>query len=216
MKRYAVKEIFYSLQGEGVRAGTPNVFVRFAGCNLACNVAEHNFDCDTDFVGGTAYGLKDLEAEMRRVADPECDWAILTGGEPSLQVDVPLVRYLRQQGWHLAMETNGTRPLRYGLDWVCVSPKPGTEIRQLDADEVKVVLGPGDSLPDVRVKADHYLVSPAAVVAPCDHDGDCEPPTCSGFSTYVPRDAIAWCIKLCLDNPPWRLSVQLHKDWGVR
>lgn len=216
MTRYMVKEVFYSLQGEGVRAGTPNVFVRFAGCNLACNVADHGFDCDTDFVGGTAYTADELAAEMRRVADPECDWVIFTGGEPTLQLDRELVGFLRLDGWFMAIETNGTRGIDYSLDWVCVSPKPGTTIAQLDADEVKVVLGPGQLLPDVTVKADHYLVSPAATVAPCDHDGDCEPPACPGFSSYVPPEAIAWALRVCLDNPPWRLSVQQHKAWGVR
>lgn len=212
MNRYMVKEIFYSLQGEGVRAGTPNVFVRFAGCNLACNVADHGFDCDTDFVGGTAYAADELETAMRMVADPECDGAILTGGEPSLQVDAALVQYLRAHGWHVAMETNGTRRLRYGLDWICVSPKPGTTINQLDADEVKVVLAAGQQLPDLTIKADHYLVSPA--FEPCDHDGDCEPPACPGY--YLNPATLDWAINICLTNPPWRLSCQQHKWWGVR
>lgn len=210
--RYLINECFYSLQGEGVRAGTANAFLRFAKCNLACNREQHGFDCDTDFEAGDWYDRDGIVDLLRSVADPECDWVVLTGGEPSLQLDRELVQLLRCCGWHLAIETNGTRPLPFGLDWICVSPKPGTQIRQLEADEVKAVIGVGQPLPDTNIKADHYLVSPA--FGPCDHDGDCEPPACPGY--HLDADTLAWCIRLVRENPAWRLSCQQHKWWGIR
>lgn len=199
MKRYMVKEIFYSLQGEGVRAGTANVFVRFAGCNLACSLAKEGFDCDTDFAGGTAMTAREILNEMHRAARlVECDWCILTGGEPALQVDDHLISQLKDEDWKIAIETNGTRCLPDGIDWVCVSPKPHTIIEQRSADEVKFVLDAGMTPPETSFSADHILVSPA-------HDGD------------KPRPgALDWCIQLVKDNPDWRLSVQQHKQWGVR
>lgn len=199
MKRYLINEMFYSLQGEGVRAGTANVFVRFAKCNLACNREVDGFDCDTDFESGVWSALGELEAGMRRLADPGCDWCVLTGGEPLLQADAALGAYLRDRGWRIALETNGTRPLRFPADWVCVSPKPsGGPLALLEADEVKFVLAAGQEPPELALKADHWLVSPA-------YDGDRPRP-----------GALEWCIRWCLENPPWRLSVQQHKGWGIR
>lgn len=209
MNRYLVREIFYSLQGEGARAGTPNVFVRFAKCNLSCDF------CDTDFATGDWYTIPELLAEMRRVADPECDWVIFTGGEPMLQLDADLVRAARADGWHLAIETNGMFHIPFALDWICVSPK-NDDLAQLWADEVKFVTFPGAPLPTTPIKAEHYLLSPVSVLEPCDHDGDCEPPACPGPWWRIDSAALQHCITLCLDNPPWRLSCQQHKWWGVR
>lgn len=198
MRRYLVNEVFYSLQGEGVRAGTANVFVRLAKCNLRCDVPVDGFRCDTDFDEGEWRTKEELEAEMRRVADPECDWCILTGGEPTLQADAVLGAWLRQQGWKIAMETNGTRLPRFALDWLCVSPKPSGELVVAAADEVKYVLDAGMEPPELPIKADHYLVSPA-------------------FDGWEPRPgALEWCIQWCLRNPAYRLSVQQHKAWGIR
>lgn len=199
VKRYLVNEVFYSLQGEGARAGTPNVFVRFAKCNLACSEAVEGFDCDTDFAHGDWMTGDQLLAVVGHLAAAECDWVIFTGGEPALQIDVHLVQLFRANGWHLAIETNGTRPLPYGLDWVCVSPKtPDDTIVMRECDEVKFVVPAWGDLPMTNVRADHYLLSPAA-----KGDG-------------IDPDALETCVSLCLANPPWRLSVQQHKWWGVR
>jgi 7-carboxy-7-deazaguanine synthase len=153
MKRYTLKESFYSLQGEGVRAGTPAVFFRFSGCNLACNRSTHSFDCDTDFVGGEKWSAEELVERAHALGSDGCRWIILTGGEPALQLDAELIRTLKKAGYRLAIETNGTRELPEGLDWICVSPKVAEDrLAQRRADELKYVLREGDPLPSQRSK----------------------------------------------------------------
>lgn len=197
-RRYLVNEIFYSLQGEGVRAGTPNLFLRFARCNLECAKETHDFDCDTEFVSGRWLGPGELLEELRAASD-ECRWIVLTGGEPALQVDPPLIDDLHAAGYALAIETNGSVALPPGLDWVTVSPKVAEHaIRQRRADEVKYVRGYGQAVPRTVVAADHYLISPA-------FDGP-----------ELDRRTLDWCVRLVKENPPWRLSLQMHKLWGVR
>ena len=198
MERYLVNEIFYSLQGEGVRAGTPNLFLRLAKCNLACKVETHGFDCDTEFESGRRMTLEEIVAELRQLS-ATCDWVILTGGEPALQADRELIDGLHAAGYKLAIETNGSFELPEGIDWITVSPKVAEHaIRQRRADEVKYVRGYGQGIPRTAVEATHYLISPAFDGAEVD-----------------PR-TLDWCIRLCRDNPPWRLSVQQHKLWKVR
>ena len=203
--RYHVAEIFYSLQGEGHRKGTVNVFVRFAGCNLQCNVAEHGFDCDTDFRSRETFAnaedladrVADLWGANHNTAQP-C--AILTGGEPTLQLDSDLIDALQARGFYIAIETNGTENtlILAGVDWVSCSPKSKGVVLK-EADEVRVVLATGQRPGDFKLpKADHYFVSPA-------FEGD----------TLQPG-ALKWCIDWCLYSPGWRLSVQDHKLWGVR
>ncbi|HVT58843.1 MAG TPA: 7-carboxy-7-deazaguanine synthase QueE [Thermoanaerobaculia bacterium] len=197
-KRYLINEIFYSLQGEGVRAGTPNLFLRFARCNLACTVETHGFDCDTEFESGRRLSACEIVAEGRALS-ASCGWMVLTGGEPGLQLDGELIEALHEAGLELAIETNGSVELPDGLDWITVSPKVAEHaIRQRHGDEVKYVRGYGQGVPRTVVKADHYLLSPA-------FDGD----------ELDPR-TLDWCIRLCKENPPWRLSVQQHKLWRVR
>jgi organic radical activating enzyme len=127
-------------------------------------------------------------------------WAVLTGGEPGLQLDAELIQFLREQrGWRLAVETNGSVVLPPGLDWVCVSPKTAEHaLRQLTANEIKYVRGAGQALPRPRCEAPHKLLSPAFA-------GDA-----------LDERALAWCIRLVKENPEWRLSVQQHKTWRVR
>lgn len=198
MDRYRVNEIFYSLQGEGVRAGTPNLFLRFSRCNLECRVETHGFDCDTEFESGRSMTLPEIVAEMRSLS-AECRWVILTGGEPALQVDLELIGLLHAEGYSLAIETNGSVELPPGIDWITVSPKVAEHaIRQRRAHEVKYVRGYGQGIPKTVVSAEHYLISPA-------FDGP-----------EVDRRTLDWCIRLCRENPPWRLSVQQHKLWSVR
>jgi organic radical activating enzyme len=197
MKSYQVKEIFHSLQGEGVRAGTSNLFVRFAGCNVDCTVETHGFDCDTDFAGGDAMTLADIIDELRR-AKPNCSWVILTGGEPGLQADRELIDGLHEAGYRIAIETNGSVKLPANIDWITVSPKVSdNKIRQRTANEVKYVRARGQAIPETVVEADHKLISPA-------YDGD----------RLDPR-TLAWCIELVKAHPDWRLSVQQHKAWQI-
>ena len=198
MERYLVNEIFYSLQGEGVRAGTPNLFLRLSKCNLTCLKESHGFDCDTEFESGRWMTIGEILPELRQLSET-CDWVILTGGEPALQVDRELIDALHEAGYKLAIETNGSIELPPGIDWITVSPKVAEHaIRQRTAHEVKYVRGHGQGIPKTVVQAEHCLISPA-------FDGD----------RLDPR-TLDWCIRLCKENPPWRLSVQQHKTWKVR
>ena len=142
--------------------------------------------------------LDEVVSELRALS-PKCEWIILTGGEPALQVDEELIDRLHHEGYKLAIETNGSLELPPGIDWITVSPKVAEHvIRQRTADEVKYVRHYGQGIPKTVVKAEHHLISPAF------NGGTLELRT------------LEWCIKLCKENPPWRLSVQQHKFWNVR
>ncbi len=197
MRTYRVNEIFYSLQGEGVRAGTAALFLRLAGCNLHCTQATHGFDCDTDWRTGRPMTAGQI-VQALRAASADCSWVVLTGGEPGLQADAALIEALHAAGLRLAVETNGTVALPPGFDWITVSPKvPEEQLAQRSADEVKYVMSAGMPLPQSTVRADHYLLSPAF------RGGRIDP------------DALAWCIRLVREHPRWRLSCQLHRFWNI-
>jgi len=208
---YAVKEMFYSLQGEGRHTGRPAVFCRFAGCNLWSGrerdraAADCRF-CDTDFVGvngegggrfKTASALADA-IEAMWVGQGGKQYAVLTGGEPFLQVDDALISALRGRGFEVAAETNGTIASPGQLDWLTVSPKGSTKLQQTTGDELKLVF-PQDGLdPSAfeRLAFHHYLLQPM--------DGpDLEANT---------QAAIAYCLQ----HPQWQLSLQTHKFMGIR
>lgn len=203
-KVYTVNEMFYSLQGEGARAGSANVFVRFSGCNLTCKTETHGFDCDTEFVSGKGRSAADIVATAKAFYDGPAftdlsRWAILTGGEPLLQVDAELIAAFKEAGFKLAIETNGTLPVPDGIDWVTLSPKVAEHAVKIErADEVKYVRAIGQGIPKPSCKAVHRYISPAF------SGGDLD------------RQTLAWCIKLVLEHPTWRLSVQQHKIWAVR
>lgn len=198
MKAYAVNEIFYSLQGEGVRVGTPNLFLRFAGCNLTCREETHGFDCDTEFVSSRKMTVPEIIGDLQELSR-DCKWIILTGGEPSLQIDQELLDGLHASNYKLAIETNGSIALPGGLDWITVSPKVAEHaIRQRTAHEVKYVRGYGQGIPKTVVEAEHYVISPAFQGMDLD------------------QRTLDWCIRLVKENPPWRLSVQQHKLWSIR
>tara|TARA_R110002020_G_scaffold34660_3_gene105257 strand:+ start:1569 stop:2171 length:603 start_codon:yes stop_codon:yes gene_type:complete len=199
---YKVNEIFLSIQGEGIRTGTANVFVRFAHCNLKCNVKEHGFDCDTDYTGSADVTLDELCDRIDTIAEG-CRAIIFTGGEPALQLDAALVRQLKDRGYYLAIETNGTvdNPAMHLLDWVTVSPKTAEHtIRVVTCDEVKYVL-PSEKQPPVpAIKATYYLLSPV-------FNGN-----------EIDREALKWCVSQVKQpsKTPWLLSVQNHKFWKCR
>lgn len=203
---YHVNEVFYSLQGEGHRAGTANVFVRFSGCNLACNYQEDGFDCDTEFTSGTAMTEDDLVAAVLGAVE-HLDEGVLphvgvifTGGEPLLQLTAPLVDRVRDLGLKACIETNGTKPARgLALDWISCSPKTAEHTLLLEeCDELRYVRRVGMAIPRPRLKYHHLFISPA-----CGPDG-------------FDADDIAWCVGLVKDNPLWRLSMQQHRIWRVR
>ena len=208
---YAVKEIFYTLQGEGANAGRPAVFCRFAGCNLWSGREEDRDTavcqfCDTDFVGtdGTLGGkFRTAEALAALIA---AQWSattgqrfcVLTGGEPLLQVDAALLQALHDQGFEIAVETNGTVEAPAGIDWLCVSPKAGSVLVVRAGHELKVVV------PQTGLDLDALVELPFGNRLLQPMDGPLQ------------RDNTAWAVQRCMDDPRWRLSVQTHKVVGIR
>ena len=208
---YAVKEIFYTLQGEGLRAGRPAVFCRFAGCNLWSG-READRDqavcrfCDTDFVGTDGTGGGKFASAAELAASIAAQWpqghghryVVLTGGEPLLQVDAALVDALHERGFEVAVETNGTIAAPAGIDWICVSPKAGATLAQRYGHELKLVYPqPGlDPASLEHLGFEHFLLQPM--------DGP-------GRQANT-RAAIAYCQA----RPRWRLSMQTHKVLEIR
>ena len=204
---YSVKEIFYTLQGEGTHAGRPAVFCRFAGCNLWSGRESDRANaickfCDTDFVGvdgelGGKYA--DSENLARRIDElwpstyTASKFVVFTGGEPLLQVDQPLIRSMHARQFEIAIETNGTMAVPEGIDWVCVSPKIGAELRVLRGNELKVVIPQENQiLADYEaLEFNHFFVQPM--------DGP-----------NVERNT-RLAIDICKNNPKWKLSLQTHK-----
>jgi 7-carboxy-7-deazaguanine synthase len=207
---YAVKELFLTLQGEGVQSGSRAVFLRFAGCNLWSGreqdreQAQCSF-CDTDFVGTDGPGGGKFEHPDGLAAAVERAWGegrderlvVITGGEPMLQLDSPLVEALHERGFRVAIETNGTLPAAAELDWICVSPKAGTKVVQRSGNELKLVW-PQDGLDPRDLETwdfDHFLVQPM----------DC-----------ADREAaVESAIRLAMERPQWRLALQSHKLVGL-
>jgi len=207
---YSVKEIFYTLQGEGANAGTPAVFCRFAGCNLwtgreadrAKAVCQF---CDTDFVGtdGDGGGRFPTAEALANACAAACHeqtekmLVVLTGGEPMLQVDQDLVDALHAKGFTIAIETNGTLPVLDTIDWICVSPKAGSDLKQTRGHELKLVY-PQDGFDPAQFLA---LAFAHRFLQPMD----------GPKRDANTRAAIAYCKA----NPAWRLSVQTHKILGI-
>ena len=207
---YAVKECFLTLQGEGMQTGRRAVFLRFAGCNLWSGreqeraSAQCNF-CDTDFVGTDGEGggkFAHAQALADRVVETWGDGdkdrlTVITGGEPMLQLDDALVDALHGRGFRVAVESNGTLPAVAGIDWLCVSPKAGTEVVQRRGDELKLVWPqPGIDLAELETwDFRNFLIQPM----------DCE----------VRDEALEAAIRLVMERPRWRLSLQTHKILGL-
>jgi 7-carboxy-7-deazaguanine synthase (Cx14CxxC type) len=208
---YAVKEIFLTLQGEGAHAGRASVFCRFAGCNLWSgreadrNEATCKF-CDTDFVGtdGTLGGRYASAAELagtiaaQWTATADNRYVVLTGGEPLLQVDAALIDALHERGFEIGIETNGTIAAPAGLDWICVSPKGGSELVQRRGHELKLVYPQALAAPETF----EHLAFERFSLQPMD-------------GPEVIKNT-ARAIDYCLNHPQWRLSVQTHKSLGIR
>lgn len=187
MKR--VNDIFYSLQGEGRNTGRAAVFVRFAGCNLKCGF------CDTDFASYEELSDADI---LRRISKYPSRFVVLTGGEPSLQVDRPLVEMLHANGYEIAMETNGTHAVVEGIDWITCSPKGHSVLRR--CDELKCIFGEDTIAPD-----DHGIEADYRYLQPCD----VQDPERNALTTRR-------CLDYILSHPEWRLSLQTHKLVGFK
>jgi 7-carboxy-7-deazaguanine synthase len=210
---YTVKELFYTLQGEGANVGRAAVFCRFAGCNLWTGREDDRADaicrfCDTDFVGVSRDGGKFAEPQALAQAiwslwpasrgDTGRPFVVCTGGEPLLQLDEPLIEALHAAHFEIAVETNGTQPAPAGLDWVCVSPKARAPLVLTSGDELKLVFPQEGGEPEryEHLDFDHFFLQPM--------DGpDVETNT---------RLAVDYCLR----NPRWRLSLQTHKRLGIR
>ena len=207
---YAVKECFLTLQGEGIQAGSRAVFLRFAGCNLWSGreqdraAAQCNF-CDTDFVGTDGPGGGKFAEAERLASHVEDLWGegrdrrlvVITGGEPMLQLDEPLIDALHARDFRVAVESNGTLPATPGIDWLCISPKAGTEVVQRSGDELKLVWPQKGVDPSVLESWDfgNFLIQPM----------DCEDR----------KEALGAAIRLVMERPRWQLSLQTHKLIGL-
>ena len=201
---YAVKEIFYTMQGEGARAGNAAVFVRFSGCNLWSGreqdraTASCRF-CDTDFIGGERMAATEIARKAASFWPGAYDgrFVVLTGGEPLLQVDAALIQELKRERFEVAIETNGTLPGVTGIDWMCVSPKAGADLVHGTAEELKLVFPQPGLMPDklTQFQTYHRWLSPMAGPDLAENT----------------RAAIAYCLM----HPEWKLTMQHHKVWGI-
>jgi 7-carboxy-7-deazaguanine synthase (Cx14CxxC type) len=209
---YAVKEIFLTLQGEGAQAGRRAVFLRFAGCNLWTGREEDRASaicqfCDTDFVGmdgenGGRYSADNLAAKVAALWGEGSDhrYVVLTGGEPMLQVDDAIVDALHQLGFEIAIESNGTIPTHPGIDWVCISPKAGSDVIQRQGDELKLIWPQvGSDIDSIaRWNFKHFLLQPMD--------------SGNNVTNEANRQDAIECVKT---RPLWRLSLQNHKLLGL-
>ena len=212
-RSYTVKEMYYTLQGEGANTGRPAVFCRFAGCNLWTGREQDRrsaicWFCDTDFVGADGPGGGKFRTASELAAAVWSLWptdasrrsrplVVCTGGEPLLQLDAAAVEAFQEAGFEVAVETNGTREPPAGLDWVCVSPKEGAELKLRTGHELKLVYPQRSALPEAfeDLEFEHFFLQPM--------DGS------------DVKENTAAAVQYCLDHPQWRLSLQTHKYIGI-
>lgn len=211
---YAVKEMFYTLQGEGAQAGRAAVFCRFAGCNLWSGREQDRAEavctfCDTDFVGtdgqgGGKFATAELLADAIAAKWPQGPageagrrYVVCTGGEPLLQLDTPLIDALHARGFEVAVETNGTQPAPEGLDWICVSPKANAELVLTRGHELKLVYPQPLAQPErfAHLAFDHFFLQP--------------------LDSVLQKQHMKAAVAYCMDHPQWRLSIQMHKVVGI-
>jgi 7-carboxy-7-deazaguanine synthase len=212
---YAVKEIFYTLQGEGYHAGRPAVFCRFSGCNLWTGREQDRATavckfCDTDFFGIGADGgkfasAKELAARVAALWPAESGaqskpYVVCTGGEPLLQLDAALISALHREGFEVAVETNGTQDAPVGIDWICVSPKGNARLRLTRGNELKLVFPQTE--PDAQPECFEHLSFTHFSLQPMDG---------TALAENTRR-----ALEYCLEHPRWRLSLQIHKLLGLR
>jgi len=192
MQNLFINEIFYSLQGEGIRAGTANIFIRLSNCNLECVF------CDTEFTSGKNYSINELQEHLQQYP---CKNIIWTGGEPTLQLTAEIIAIFKDLGYYQAIETNGSNRIPEGLDFVCCSPKVAEHVLRKKVkrvNELRYVRNHTQSLPIPMIESEHYYLSPQ-----CDGD-------------KINYKNLEHCINLIKENPTWKLSIQQHKIWKIQ
>ena len=211
---YSIKEVFYSLQGEGFHAGRPAIFCRFSNCNLWTGREQDRENaicqfCDTDFIGTDGQNGGRFKTAQNLVAHLLQFWpensqvpafVVLTGGEPLMQVDASLVEALHQADFEIAVETNGTKPAPDGIDWICVSPKANTDLVLTSGDELKLVYPQTNLMPSQvsDLEFTHFYLQPMA-----------------NTNTDLNHNHTNMALEYCLRNPKWKLSLQTHKFLGI-
>ena len=196
-----VSEIFYSLQGEGARAGTATFFIRLQGCKAKMACYASGIRCDTEFESGSEWTLDKIVNWLEK-ENKDCKEITWTGGEPLDQLTEDIAMYFKDKGYYQAVETSGLHSAPNGLDFVCVSPKVAEHVIQKNfkdngVTELRYVRHKGQEVPQPKVKAEHYWISPHS----------------DGFT--INNENVKHCINLCLQNPKWKLSVQTHKLWNI-
>ena len=196
-----VSEIFYSLQGEGSRAGDPSIFIRLQGCKAKFACYQSGIRCDTEFESGSEMSLGSLHDWMKENAQ-DCKWIIWTGGEPLDQLTPEIVHHFKDLGYSQAVETSGLHPPVEGLDFISISPKVAEHVIQknfgnIKVDELRYVRHKGQSIPEPSIEARRYYLSPHS----------------RGFT--IDGENLTHCIELAKENPQWSLSIQQHKIWNL-
>ena len=194
-----ISELFYSLQGEGARAGTPTFFIRTSGCSTKHACYASGVVCDTEFTSGENMTLKEIKKwiEKTNIFCKEITW---TGGEPADQLTNEVIKYFKDYGFYQCIETSGLKPIPKGIDFICVSPKVAEHVVKKNfkhVEELRYVRHSGQFIPEPKITADHYWISPHS----------------DGY--IINKKNLKHCINLCLKNPKWKLSVQNHKLWNV-
>ena len=195
-----VSEIFYSLQGEGARIGTPTIFIRLQGCKAKHACAKAGIKCDTEFESGKELNCNDILKWIEENGN-NCKEITWTGGEPTDQLNNDILYFFKENGFYQAIETSGLNPVPSGIDFICVSPKVAEHVILKNfpsgVNELRYVRHKGQSIPQPSIKANHYWISPHS----------------DGFN--INSENLKHCIELCLNNPNWKLSLQNHKIWNV-
>jgi len=195
-----VSEIFYSLQGEGARIGTPTIFIRLQGCKAKNACYSMGIKCDTEFESGKQMSIEEIQTWINQNAQ-NCKEITWTGGEPLDQLTNQITAYFKENGYFQAIETSGLHPCVDNIDFICVSPKVAEHVIEKNfhngVTELRYVRHKGQAIPEPKIKAVHYWLSPHS----------------DGFN--INSENLKYCINLCKENPKWKLSIQNHKIWNI-